>query len=79
MIHELKILPEYFNAVVVGRKTFEIRKNDRNFLVDDVLLLKEFQDGTFTGRETLQQVTYLTDYEQKNNYVVLAIKPIGKL
>lgn len=30
-IHELKILPEYFEAVVSGDKRFEIRKNDRNY------------------------------------------------
>lgn len=30
-IHELKILPEYFEAVVSGNKRFEIRKNDRNY------------------------------------------------
>ena len=31
MIHELKIYPEYFKAVISGEKTFEIRKNDRPF------------------------------------------------
>ncbi|EAG9779059.1 DUF3850 domain-containing protein, partial [Listeria monocytogenes] len=31
--HELKIAPEYFAAVTEGRKTFEIRKNGRDFQV----------------------------------------------
>lgn len=39
MIHELKILPEYFEAVTSGRKQFEIRKNDRDFKVGDQLIL----------------------------------------
>ena len=43
MIHELKILPEYFEAVTSGRKQFEIRKNDRDFKVGDQLILREYK------------------------------------
>ena len=77
VVHELKIAPEYFGPVAYGTKSFEIRKNDRDFQVDDILLLKEF-DGKYTGRETAMQVSYITDYEQKDGYVVLAIKVIPK-
>jgi len=41
-IHELKIWPEFYHAVLSGEKTFELRKNDRDFHVGDVLHLKEF-------------------------------------
>ena len=44
MTHELKILPEYFNLVASREKTFEIRKNDRNYHAGDTLILKEW-DG----------------------------------
>jgi hypothetical protein len=37
MKHELKTWTEYYNAVFDGNKTFEVRKNDRNYQVDDVL------------------------------------------
>lgn len=76
-VHDLKILPEYFGPVAYGTKSFEIRKNDRDFQVDDILLLKEY-NGAYTGREALMQVTYITDYEQKDGYVVLAIKEVPK-
>ena len=38
--HALKILPEYFEDVVIGKKTFELRKNDRGFALGDILTLK---------------------------------------
>lgn len=34
-VHKLKILPEYYNAQIEGKKNFEIRKNDRNYQVGD--------------------------------------------
>jgi len=73
--HWLKTLPEYFAAVASGEKTFEIRKNDRGFRVGDELVLMEYQPGGgFSGREIDVEVSYLTDFEQKPGYVVMAIR-----
>lgn len=44
MHHELKIEPPYFQAVIDGRKTFEIRKNDRGYNAGDTVLLREYDD-----------------------------------
>ncbi|MEX1447730.1 ASCH/PUA domain-containing protein [Enterococcus sp. C76] len=78
MTHELKILPVYFEAVANGRKQFEIRKNDRDFQVGDQLILKEWNKDGFTGRSYQAEITYITDYMQKNGYVVLSIRAGGK-
>ena len=51
MIHELKILPEYFNEVQSHNKQFELCKDDRDYRVGDWILLKEFENGSYTGRE----------------------------
>lgn len=40
--HLLKAWPQFFNPVYSGQKPFEIRKNDRNFKVGDILVLREF-------------------------------------
>ena len=73
MIHELKIKPEYFAAVVSGDKTFEIRNNaDRNFQVGDTLLLWEWDEG-FTSQTAERTVSYITDFEQKPGDVVLGM------
>ena len=58
--HELKILPEYFEPVLTGDKTFELRMDDRNFQVGDILVLKEWDSykQSFTSRETKRVVKY---------------------
>lgn len=71
-VHELKILPGYFEAVFMGTKTFEIRKNDRDYKVGDMLILKEW-NGRYTGKKLARKVIYISNYQQKPGYVVMAI------
>jgi len=78
-VHELKILPEYFTAILEGFKTFEIRQADRDYRVGDILHLKEYdasQTLTYTGRDLYVAVTYiLSDYAYvKEGYIVMSIK-----
>lgn len=72
MDHQLKTWPEYFQAAWVGDKPFEIRKNDRDFKERDELTLQEYdpKDAEYTGREIHGMIRYLTNYEQKEGYVV---------
>lgn len=62
-IHVLKTWTAYFEAVADGRKTFEIRKNDRNYQVGDTLILRDWDpnEGEYTGRRIEVEVTYVTD------------------
>jgi len=48
MNYELKTDPEVFKASIEGRKTYELRKDDRGFKVGDTLTLRE---TTATGAE----------------------------
>lgn len=73
-IHELKILPEYFEKVLDGSKTFELRKDDRGFKVGDILILREYKSELiyenefgeerwgnphYTGREIKKTISYI--------------------
>ena len=40
IIHKLKLSADYYDDSASGVKTFEIRKNDRNFRVGDILELR---------------------------------------
>jgi ribosomal protein S17 len=64
-IHTLKTWPEYYKAVVEGRKKFEIRKNDRDFQVGDCLVLQEFDPGLdrYTSEMRAFKVTYILEGE----------------
>lgn len=47
--HQLKVIPPYFDEVASGRKTFEVRKNDRAYQRGDILELREWHpDQTST-------------------------------
>ena len=76
-IHELKTLPKFFKAQVTGNKQFEVRKNDRDFQVGDILMLQEWDNG-YTDAEASVIVTYvLKDFEGLNDgYVVLGTRPV---
>lgn len=83
MIHELKTLPEYFEAVIKGEKLFEVRKFDRPFQKDDMLALNEYDKATqsYTGRSCLVYVDYIlaNDDYCKSGYVIMSIKPCDAL
>ena len=77
-LHELKILPEYYIEVIEGRKRFELRKDDRNFIVGDLIRLCEFDGTKFTGRDTLYEIIYKLNggqYGLEKGYCILSIKP----
>ncbi|MEO1768301.1 DUF3850 domain-containing protein [Candidatus Enterococcus ferrettii] len=82
-VHQLKIAREYYEAIITGKKKFEIRKNDRNFKVGDAFVLREYKDHSYTGKYVLGTISYITDYEQKENFVVfsfqLQVYSYGKL
>lgn len=62
-IHTLKTWPQYYSAVLAGRKTFELRKNDRAYSEGDCLVLQEYdpERGSYTGEMTAVLVTYISD------------------
>lgn len=77
-IHDLKILPMYFDAVAKGYKTFEVRYNDRDYFPSDLLLLREWSNGEYTGRRVMVKITYiLSGFEAlKDGWVILGIKRV---
>ena len=71
----------------VGRKTFEIRKDDRGFVKGDILHLREAsyngldagKSMDYTGREMIVKVTHkLKGYGLKDGWCLLSIEKIDQ-
>lgn len=75
-VHELKLAAMYFKDVATGKKSFELRKNDRGFKTGDALRLNEYADGKETGRHIEADIIYmLEDYSGlQEGYCILGIK-----
>ena len=62
-IHQIRLAAMYYDDVASGKKSFELRKNDRGYKVGDTLEMQEFKDGRFMGRIIRAKIVYmLEDY-----------------
>ena len=79
MIHQLKQIDTYFEDVISGKKTFEIRIDDRHYKQGDYLALNEItESGAYTGRSCMVYVDYvLKDLPTllPDGVVCMSIKP----
>lgn len=81
-IHELKVSDEFEEDLFMGVKTFEIRLNDREFQVGDILILKIYNMVTMEYKyppldEFYYNVTYILTGEKwglKPNYCIMSIE-----
>lgn len=60
-----KILPKYFQAIVDGRKNYELRLADWECNEGDVLVLQEWDQKTksYTGREIEKEISYVGKFK----------------
>ena len=74
--HDLKILAEYARPKLDGNKPFEIRQNDRNYEVGDIIHYKVIDDEKLNEFFLMKffKITYITDYKQQCGFVVFGEK-----
>ena len=78
--HYIRLAATYYDDVKAGIKTFELRKNDRDYRTGDILEMNEFADGRNTGRVIRCRVIYmLEEYTGlTDGYCILGIKVLGE-
>ena len=82
LVRELKTWPEFFKDLANGTKTFEVRRDDRDFQPGDILLLREWDPVTekHSGREVRRRITYRTPKGSplaREGFVVFGIKDVA--
>lgn len=76
-VHELKTLQPYYSEVEKGLKNFELRFNDRDFRVGDVLVLRPWdpRKEKFGSGILIREVSYvMKDFKGlQDGYVILGL------
>lgn len=89
-LHELKIKHKYLVDVSIGKKTFELRKNDRDYQVDDLIHFIDIKDEDkkisswcfepSIDEDALYKITYVLkdvpEYGLDKDYCILGIKKV---
>lgn len=88
-LYNKKILFEYAIEKANGNKPFEIRKNDCDYQVGDLIHYdvivddKNYEHACYDGvkhyfERAIFEITYITSYEQKDGYVVFGERQVNK-
>lgn len=75
-VHTIKLAKMYYEDVKSGKKSFELRKNDRGYKQGDILKMLEYAEGAWTGRQIIAEVTYLLENYAgiEEGYCIMALK-----
>ena len=80
MIHHIKTIEPFYTDVKKGIKTFELRKNDRDYFEKDLVELMQFIDGKLTGQSIYVEIIYmLEDFPGiEKGYCILGVKRLSE-
>lgn len=78
--HEVKCYPDRFTDILSNACKADIRYNDRDYQVNDLLKLREgypdISGFIFTGRFIICIITHVSNYGLKEGFVSLSLDPI---
>ena len=70
MIIKKKCWPKYFEAVVSGKKKYDLRLCDFDIHEGDILVLEEWDPQTkhYTGRKAEKKISYIGKFNLHNSF-----------
>jgi hypothetical protein len=60
-VHQLKCFSKYWDQIESGHKTFEVRFDDRNYKVGDILIIRRGTNRGTNTRVLRRRITYKLD------------------
>ncbi len=74
----LKTWPSYYKEIKENRKTFEMRLDDRDFKIGDLIVLEEYDlDLGYSGRSIIKEITHILSgpkFGLMEGWVILSFK-----
>ena len=83
-VHYIRIQEVYYDRVISGNKTFEIRLNDRDYQVGDKLVMEcIYPEDTLhlpdINPKVGADIGYITPFMQKDNWVVMSLLNVKRV
>lgn len=80
-LHVLKIKDEYIREIYRGSKTFELRKDDRDYEIGDLIHFVNIDgEESILHRDNQFKITYILrnvpEYGLQDGYAILSIYPV---
>lgn len=80
--HHIKCYNYFFNLIASGLKTSEVRKNDRDYKVGDIIILQDYYSSAefISGRTIMIEATHILNGGQFGilpEYCVISFKIIS--
>ena len=74
--HDIKISSVFSEDSKRGVKPFELRKNDRDYKTGDLLKMRVYKDGEWTGEIIRKEITYVLEGFEglKEGYCILGVR-----
>lgn len=81
VLHTLKIKEIYYRDIMLGKKTFEIRKDDRAFKPGDIIIFNViYVDGANFLSQSLFRIKYVLrdcpEYGLKKGYCIFSLEEL---
>lgn len=73
--HRIVVHFDDFHAIIEGKKTFEICKNNDDYYERDIVLIQEIdEDRQYTGKELLAEITYVSAQSHIEGYIIWSFR-----
>jgi len=79
--HNLRIFKKHFKPLIYREMTAQVRFNDRDYQVDDIVTFHEGQQELegfdYTGQSISARISNINDYGCQPGYVNLSLSDVG--
>lgn len=76
-IHKLHVEKDKFDSIKSGYLKFWISESSNKYHIKDLVCISELSNNLLTGRELQVQISYISRYAQRDNYIVFGFDICG--